>query len=69
MAGMIDTLVELWAALPGELQFTVLTVLKIVVVLVPLILCVAYLTLAERKIIGYMQNRIGHSIFRVSTYN
>ncbi len=27
--------------------------------MVPLILCVAYLTLAERKVIGYMQERIG----------
>jgi len=33
--------------------------LKIVVVLVILILCVAYLTLAERKVIGYIQGRIG----------
>ena len=32
---------------------------KIVAILLPLILCVAYLTLAERKIIGYMQVRIG----------
>ncbi len=32
---------------------------KIVIVLVPLILAVAYLTLAERKVIGYMQVRIG----------
>ncbi|VAW82712.1 NADH-ubiquinone oxidoreductase chain H [hydrothermal vent metagenome] len=32
---------------------------KIVIVLVPLILSVAYLTLAERKVIGYMQVRIG----------
>src|SRR5512143_3697812 len=35
------------------------TLAKIVVVVVPLILSVAYLTLAERKIIGWMQVRIG----------
>lgn len=35
------------------------TMAKIVSILVPLILCVAYLTLAERKIIGFMQVRIG----------
>jgi len=34
-------------------------VLKIIAILVPLMLAVAYLTYAERKIIGYMQVRIG----------
>ena len=33
--------------------------LKIVAILIPLMLGVAYLTFAERKIIGYMQVRIG----------
>ena len=41
------------------LILTVTTLLKIVLILVPLILCVAYLTLAERRVIGSMQNRIG----------
>jgi NADH-quinone oxidoreductase subunit H len=35
------------------------TLAKIVAITVPIILCVAYLTLAERKVIGYMQARIG----------
>ncbi|HQU48383.1 MAG TPA: NADH-quinone oxidoreductase subunit NuoH [Casimicrobiaceae bacterium] len=35
------------------------TLAKIVALVVPLILGVAYLTLAERKVIGYMQVRIG----------
>ena len=35
------------------------TVAKIVAITVPIILSVAYLTLAERKVIGYMQGRIG----------
>jgi NADH-quinone oxidoreductase subunit H len=38
---------------------TVWTLAKIVAIVVPIVLCVAYLTLAERKIIGYMQTRIG----------
>ncbi|MBZ4194657.1 MAG: NADH-quinone oxidoreductase subunit NuoH [Candidatus Contendobacter sp.] len=39
---------------------TVLIILlKIIAVLMPLLLSVAYLTFAERKIIGYMQVRIG----------
>lgn len=35
------------------------TLLKIVAIIVPLMLGVAYLTLAERKVIGYIQVRIG----------
>lgn len=38
---------------------TIVTILKIVLVLVPLIISVAYLTLAERKVIGSMQVRVG----------
>ncbi|MFK7891803.1 MAG: NADH-quinone oxidoreductase subunit NuoH [Granulosicoccus sp.] len=41
------------------LILTLATLGKIFLVLVPLILCVAYLTLAERKVIGSMQVRIG----------
>lgn len=33
--------------------------IKIIIVLVPLLLAVAYLTLAERKVIGYIQIRLG----------
>lgn len=36
--------------------------LKIVFLLVPLILSVAYLTLAERKVIGWIQLRVGPSV-------
>jgi NADH-quinone oxidoreductase subunit H len=35
------------------------TLAKIVAIVLPLLLAVAYLTLAERKVIGYMQVRIG----------
>src|SRR5688572_17223835 len=35
------------------------TLAKIMMIVVPLMLCVAYLTLAERKVIGYIQVRIG----------
>jgi len=38
---------------------TVWTLAKIIVIVIPLTLAVAYLTLAERKIIGWMQVRIG----------
>jgi len=39
--------------------YLLFTLLKIVIIVIPLLLCVAYLTYAERKIIGYMQVRIG----------
>ena len=56
MTGYLD---NLWSGLPPSLQTTILITLQIVVILVPLILTVAYLTYAERKVIGYIQNRIG----------
>ncbi|MEN8216542.1 MAG: NADH-quinone oxidoreductase subunit NuoH [Pseudomonadota bacterium] len=39
--------------------YLLFTLIKIVIIVIPLLLCVAYLTYAERKIIGYMQVRIG----------
>lgn len=45
--------------LPVPIQFSVLTAIKVMVVLVPLMLTVAYFTYAERKLIGFIQNRLG----------
>ncbi|MEL7298306.1 MAG: NADH-quinone oxidoreductase subunit NuoH [Pseudomonadota bacterium] len=50
---------DFWVALPEPVRFTIWTTLQIVMVTVCLILCVAYMTFAERKIIGYIQNRVG----------
>ncbi|MEM7206690.1 MAG: NADH-quinone oxidoreductase subunit NuoH [Pseudomonadota bacterium] len=45
--------------MPEWLQFTVWTSVKIAIILAPLMGAVAYLTFAERKVIGYMQVRVG----------
>jgi NADH-quinone oxidoreductase subunit H len=49
----------MWGVLPEALQTTIVIVAKIVAIMVPLMLTVAYYTLAERKVIGFMQVRIG----------
>lgn len=56
---LAQPLIELWQSFPVEAQWVLLTTFKVVAVLLPLLLAVAYLTLAERKVIGYMQVRIG----------
>ncbi|MEZ5538233.1 MAG: NADH-quinone oxidoreductase subunit NuoH [Thiolinea sp.] len=49
----------IWNDHPATLQNVIVILLKIVAILIPLILAVAYTTFAERKIIGYMQVRMG----------
>ena len=56
---MIDFLTPYLDFLPSELIYLIATLIKVVVILVPLFVIVAYYTFAERKIIGYMQVRIG----------
>jgi len=56
---MIDFVVGTWAAWPEWLRHALTGLGQILAVLIVVILCVAYLTLAERKVIGYMQVRIG----------
>jgi len=51
----MDMLIEFWDMLPLVVQI----VLKIVVIMMPLMIMVAYFTYAERKIIGHMQVRMG----------
>ncbi len=54
----MDALIGLWEWL-GENLIIIQIILKIVVIVAPLMLAVAYFTYAERKLIGYMQVRIG----------
>lgn len=50
------------ALLGNEIGLVVSILLKIVMILLPLILTVAYLTFFERKVIGYMQLRVGPNV-------
>jgi NADH-quinone oxidoreductase subunit H len=49
----------LWLMVPELIRDVVVIVLKIAALLGPLIIGVAYFTYAERKIIGFIQNRLG----------
>ncbi len=56
---MTDVVLAFWNGLPEWSQIGIVNLAKIVAIVLPLMLAVAYLTYAERKIIGYMQVRIG----------
>src|SRR5690606_27494939 len=58
-ACLMESILQPVAELFGPAWPVVWTLLKIVAIIAPLMLAVAYLTLAERKVIGYMQVRIG----------
>jgi len=55
----MDTLLAIWNSVPEGIQTSLVIIIKIVAIVVPIMLSVAYLTLAERKVIGYIQVRIG----------
>jgi len=55
---MMDFLAPVQTAM-GAWWAPVWTLVKVIVIAVPLIIAVAYLTYAERKVIGWMQVRIG----------
>ncbi len=52
-------LIDSWNWFPLDAQTVFIILGKIILILLPLMLAVAYVTYAERKIIGYMQVRIG----------
>ncbi len=56
---MIEYALSLWGTLPEALQIVILSVLKILAIVLPLLGIVAYYTFAERKVIAFMQVRIG----------
>jgi len=56
---MLDFIDNLLSVLPEALQTIIWIVLKILAIALPVMGAVAYITLAERKVIGYIQVRIG----------
>ena len=66
MIELLQTIETTGLNLLGVVWMPLWTLVKIVAIVVPLMLGVAYLTLAERKVIGYMQIRIGPN--RVGPY-
>lgn len=55
----MEILMSWFSFLPEPIVIIMWTFVKIIAIVMPLLLSVAYLTYAERKIIGYMQIRIG----------
>jgi len=58
-ANKMDAMLAPLAELLGPAWLAVWTLAKIIAIVAPLMIALAYLTFAERKIIGYMQVRIG----------
>lgn len=56
---MIETLQNMLSFLPELAQTLIIISVKILAIVLPIMGAVAYLTLAERKVIGYIQVRIG----------
>lgn len=46
----------------NQLYFLLFELIKFLIIIVPVLISVAYLTLAERKVIGYSQTRKGPNI-------
>jgi NADH-quinone oxidoreductase subunit H len=56
---MIETITTQGEAIFGQLWPLVWALLRIVIIVLPMFACVAYLTLWERKLIGWMHTRMG----------
>lgn len=59
MGSLNAVVLGLWLRVPPLLQDLLVMLGQILAVTVVIILCVAFLTYLERKVIGYMQNRLG----------
>jgi NADH-quinone oxidoreductase subunit H len=56
---MIDYALTIWAGVPADIQYLIVVTVQILAVTITVILTVAFTTFFERKVIGYMQGRLG----------
>ena len=59
------TLLNYWMQLPTEIQSLILMVLEIIGVMLAVVVLVALMTYAERKVIGFIQARHGPNQIRI----
>ena len=59
MAAMLQPILDIWNSISADYQFVIISVAKILLVTITVILVVAFTTYFERKVIGYMQGRLG----------
>ena len=59
MAAMLQPILDIWNDIPADFQFVIISLAKILLVTITVILVVAFTTYFERKVIGYMQGRLG----------
>lgn len=59
MTRMIEYMNSIWATVPADFQYVVIVTMQILAVAMTVILTVAFTTFFERKVIGYMQGRLG----------
>ena len=59
MAALMQPVIDIWNLIPADFQILIVMLSKIMMVMITVILVVAFTTYFERKVIGYMQGRLG----------
>lgn len=59
---MVSAFNTYWQALPGHLQLVLISIGGVIAIMIPLIIAVAYYTYMERRVIGFMQGRLGPNV-------